>query len=65
LELFDPVDLSEGTEVTVTMCEVSAPENREAFQRAARGWQGTVDAEILITTLSADRVISTRPTFRR
>jgi predicted DNA-binding antitoxin AbrB/MazE fold protein len=64
LELLDPLDLPEGTEVTVTIREVSTPEDREAFRRAAGGWKGTVDAEALITNIYAGRVISTRPAPR-
>jgi predicted DNA-binding antitoxin AbrB/MazE fold protein len=54
LELLDPVDLPEGTEVTVTIRAGSTPEDREAFWRAAGGWQGTVDATALSTAIEAD-----------
>lgn len=64
LELLDPVDLPEGTEVTVTMRAVSAPADREAFRRAAGGWKGTVDVEALIHNISADRLLSPRPAPR-
>jgi predicted DNA-binding antitoxin AbrB/MazE fold protein len=64
LELLDPVDLPEGTEVTVTMHKASTPEDREAFRRAAGGWKGTVDAEALMPNIYADRVISRRPAPR-
>ena len=64
LELLDPVDLPEGTEVTVTMRAGSTPEDREAFWRAAGGWKGTVDAAALIDNIYADRLLSTRPAPR-
>jgi predicted DNA-binding antitoxin AbrB/MazE fold protein len=64
LELLDPVDLPEGTEVTVTIRAVSTPEDREAFRRAAGGWQGTMDAAALITNIYADRLLSPRPAPR-
>jgi hypothetical protein len=48
----------------VTIRAVSTPEDREAFRRAAGGWQGTVDAAALITNIYADRLLSTRPTPR-
>jgi hypothetical protein len=60
LELLDPVDLPEGTEVMVTIRVVSTPEDREAFRRAAGGWQGTVDAAALIANIYADLLLSTR-----
>jgi hypothetical protein len=61
LELLDPVEFPEGTAVLVTLRAVSAPKDREAFQRAAGGWKGTVDVETLMHTIYADRLLSTRP----
>ena len=64
LEVLHPVSLPEGPEVTVTIRAGSTPEDREAFWRAAGGWQGTVDTEALITNIYADRLLSTRPVPR-
>jgi len=64
LELLDNIDLPEGPEVTVTILAAPVPEDCEAFRRATGGWQGTVDAEELITNIYADRLLATRPVPR-
>ena len=61
LEPLDKVDLPEGKEVLVTIVEVPARGNREAFRRAFGRWKGTIDAEALIRNIYDDRLISTRP----
>jgi len=61
LELLEKINLPEGTEVTVTIQEDSPVTDREAFRRAAGGWKDTVDAETLIDSIYASRLISTRP----
>ena len=61
LELLEKVNLPEGKEVTVTIRDVSSPDDREAFRRAAGKWKGHVDADALIKNIYADRLIATRP----
>lgn len=61
LEPLEKVDLPEGEEITVTILDVPAERNFDAFRRAAGGWKGTVDAETLIRNIYADRLIATRP----
>lgn len=61
LEPLERMDLSEGEEVLVTIREVPAQRNRDAFRRAFGKWKGTIDAEALIQNIYADRLISTRP----
>ena len=61
LEPVEKVDLPEGEEVTVTIEELPAVLDREAFLRSAGGWKGTIDAEALIRNIYADRLLSTRP----
>lgn len=58
IEPLEQIDLPEGQEVMVT---ILAPTDREAFQRSAGQWKGTLDAEALIRDIYADRLISTRP----
>ena len=64
LELLDNIDLPEGTAVTVTIPAAPSLEGQEAFSRAAGGWKGTVDAEVLIQNIYAERLIATRPVPR-
>ena len=61
LEPLEKVDLPEGKVVLVTVVEVSAGPDAEAFRSAAGGWKGLVDAEALIRNIYADRLVSTRP----
>jgi predicted DNA-binding antitoxin AbrB/MazE fold protein len=61
LEPLETLDLPEGKEVTVTILDVPSETDMQAFRRAAGGWKGTIDAEELIKTIYADRLISTRP----
>jgi predicted DNA-binding antitoxin AbrB/MazE fold protein len=64
-EPIEPIDVPEGTEVTVTIPEEPTLEDVEAFHRSAGSWKGTVDAEQLIRDIYNDRLISTRPEPRR
>lgn len=61
LEPLEKVDLPEGKEITITILDVPAERDFDAFRRAAGGWKGTIDAEALIRNIYADRLISTRP----
>ena len=61
LEPLEKVDLPEGSEVTVTILGISKDPDFEAFRRAAGGWKGTIDADILIRNIYADRLVTTRP----
>ena len=56
LEPVDKVDLPEGKEVTVTILDVPSGGDFDAFDRAASGWKGTVDAEGFIKNIYADRL---------
>jgi len=60
LEPLEKVDLPEGKEITITILDVPAERDFEAFRRAAGAWKGTIDAEALIRNIYADRLISTR-----
>ena len=61
LEPLEKVDLPEGQEIMITILDVPADRDFEAFRRAAGGWKGTIDAEVLIRNIYADRLVSTRP----
>ncbi len=61
IEPLDQMDLPEGQEVMVTILTVPTMTDREAFQRSAGKWKGTLDAEELIRNIYADRLVSTRP----
>lgn len=45
IEPLEQIDLPKGQEVMVT---IFAPTDREAFQRSAGQWKGTLDTEVLI-----------------
>lgn len=61
LEPLEKVDLPEGQEITITILDVPAERDFEAFRRAAGGWKGTIDAEVLIRNIYGSRLVSTRP----
>ena len=61
LEPLEALDLPEGREVTITILDVPSGRDFAAFRRAAGGWKGTIDAELLIRNIYADRLITTRP----
>jgi len=56
----EKVDIEEGKEITVTITEVPLKPKKDAFERSAGGWKGTIDAEKLIENIYADRLLSTR-----
>lgn len=61
IEPLEQMDLPEGQEVMVTILTLPTASDREAFQRSAGQWKGTLDAEMLIRNIYADRLVSTRP----
>ncbi|OGK84210.1 MAG: hypothetical protein A2X52_03800 [Candidatus Rokubacteria bacterium GWC2_70_16] len=61
LEPLEKVDLPEGQEIMITILDVPTERDFGAFRRAAGGWKGTIDAEVLIRNIYADRLVSTRP----
>ena len=60
LEPLEPLELAEGDEVTLTILTAPISFECDAFERAAGGWKGTFDAEVLIRKIYGDRLISTR-----
>ena len=58
IEPLEQIDLPEGQEVMVT---ILTPTDREAFQRSAGQWKGTLDTDTLIRNIYTDRLVSTRP----
>ena len=61
LEPLEPIDVPEGTEMTVTLFDLPSPEDLDAFRRSAGSWKGTIDADALIRNIYADRLIAGRP----
>lgn len=60
-EPLEPINVPDGTEVTVTISDEPSVEDIEAFHRSAGSWKGTIDADKLIRDIYNDRLISTRP----
>jgi predicted DNA-binding antitoxin AbrB/MazE fold protein len=63
-EPLEPVDVPEGTEVTITIPEEPTAEDIEAFRRSAGSWRGLVDADKLIADIYESRLTGTRPERR-
>ena len=56
IELLEKVDLEEGEEVFITVRKAPSPAAaREAFQRAAGAWRGTLDFDAYLKDLYASR----------
>src|SRR5712692_3421799 len=64
LDLLDPVPLSDGDEVLVTISQAVPAADMDAMRRAAGSWKGMVDADALIANIYADRLVATRPSPR-
>jgi len=65
LDLLDPVPLSDGDEVLVTISQPVPAADMDAVWRAAGSWKGMVDADALIANIYADRLVSTRISLLR
>jgi predicted DNA-binding antitoxin AbrB/MazE fold protein len=56
----EKLEISEGKEVTVTIIDFPLKSKKDGFERAAGAWRGTIDAEKLIASIYADRLVETR-----
>jgi predicted DNA-binding antitoxin AbrB/MazE fold protein len=65
LKLLGKIDIPEGKEVSVTIIDTSPKDDRDAFNRSAGSWKGTIDADALIENIYSDRArASDRPVPR-
>jgi len=64
-EPLEPINVPDGTEVTVTIPDGPTPADREAFRRSAGSWAGLIDADALIRDLYDRRLTGSRPEFRQ
>jgi predicted DNA-binding antitoxin AbrB/MazE fold protein len=64
-EPLEPIDVPDGTEVTVTIAGEPSAEDIEAFRRSAGSWRGLVDADRLIADIYESRLPGMRPESRR
>jgi predicted DNA-binding antitoxin AbrB/MazE fold protein len=60
IEPMEKIDIAEGKEITITIIEIPSTREKDAFEKSAGGWKGTIDAEKLIKDIYEDRLISTR-----
>lgn len=60
IEPLEKVEIPEGREITITITEVPSGLKKDAFERSAGAWKGTIDAEKLIENIYSDRLLSTR-----
>jgi len=56
----EKVEIAEGREVTVTIMNFPLKSKKDGFEKAAGAWRGTIDAEKLIASIYADRLVATR-----
>jgi predicted DNA-binding antitoxin AbrB/MazE fold protein len=55
----EKVNIAEGEEVTVTIMKSPSGLKKDAFERSAGTWEGTINAEKLIKDIYKDRLLST------
>ncbi len=60
IEPMEEIDIAEGKEITITIIDIPFKSKEGAFEKAAGAWKDTIDAERLIKTIYADRLLSTR-----
>lgn len=58
IEPLEKLELEEGKEFLITIKELPL---KDAFEKAAGGWKGTIDCEKLIEDIYKDRLLRTRP----
>ena len=64
IEPLEPINVPDGTEVTVTIPDDPSAADREAFRSSAGSWAGLIDAEALIRDLYDRRLTGSRPETR-
>ncbi|UJS18494.1 MAG: DUF104 domain-containing protein [Candidatus Jettenia sp.] len=60
IEPMEKIDIAEGKEITITIIEIPSLREKDAFEKSAGRWKGTIDVEKLIKDIYEDRLISTR-----
>ena len=60
VEPLEKLEMEEGAEIIVTI-KKRPSRVKDAFERSAGKWKGSIDAETLIENVYADRLISRRP----
>ncbi len=60
LRPLEALDLSEGDEVTVTVCPKTAATSEEWLDKTAGCWSGSVDAEKLKHDIYESRLVASR-----
>jgi len=58
IEPLEKLELEEGKEFLITIKELPL---KDAFNKAAGGWEGTINCEKLIEDIYNDRLLRTRP----
>ncbi len=61
IEPLEQVDLPDGQDIMVTIITSPSHQDTECFRNSAGRWQGTVDADLLISNIYTDRLLSSRP----
>jgi len=59
IEPLEKLGIEEGKEIVVTIKE-TLPKEKDAFERSAGAWKGTLDAEKLIRDIYSNRSIKSR-----
>jgi predicted DNA-binding antitoxin AbrB/MazE fold protein len=60
IEPLEKVDIADGKEITVIIMDVPLTRKKNAFEKSAGAWKGTIDANKLIENIYSDRLVPTR-----
>jgi predicted DNA-binding antitoxin AbrB/MazE fold protein len=60
IEPLEQVDIADGKEITVIIMDIPSTRKKNAFEKSAGAWKGTIDAKKLIENIYADRLVPTR-----
>jgi len=60
IEPLEQVDIAEGKEITVIIMDIPSTRKKNAFEKSAGAWKGTLDAKKLIENIYDDRLVHSR-----
>lgn len=60
IEPLEQVDIVDGKEITVIIMDIPSTRKKNAFEKSAGAWKGTIDAKKLIENIYEDRLVHSR-----
>jgi predicted DNA-binding antitoxin AbrB/MazE fold protein len=60
IEPLEQVDIADGKEITIIIMDIPSTRKKNAFEKSAGAWKGTIDAKKLIENIYDDRLVHSR-----